>query len=121
MKEIADHTKKQKYTLCSCIEGINIVKMAILHRAIYRFKTIPNQIPMTFFTKLEQVIPNAYETSSVTQPCPTPCDPMCCSTPGFPVHHQLPELTQTHVHRVGDAIYRLLLLPSIFPSIRVLF
>ena len=32
------------------------------------------------------------------------CDPMDCSTPGFPVHHQLPELTQTHVHRVGDAI-----------------
>ena len=32
------------------------------------------------------------------------CDPMDCGTPGFPVHHQLPELTQTHVHRVGDAI-----------------
>ena len=35
---------------------------------------------------------------------PTPCNPMDCSTPGFPVHHQLPELTPTHVHRVGDAI-----------------
>ena len=34
----------------------------------------------------------------------TLCDPMDCSTPGFPVHHQLPELAQTHVHRVGDAI-----------------
>ena len=33
-----------------------------------------------------------------------PCDPMDCSTPGLPVHHQLPELAQTHVHRVGDAI-----------------
>ena len=32
------------------------------------------------------------------------CDPMDCSTPGFPVHHQLPEFTQTHVHRVSDAI-----------------
>ena len=32
------------------------------------------------------------------------CDPMNCSTPGLPVHHQLPELTQTHAHRVGDAI-----------------
>ena len=32
------------------------------------------------------------------------CDPMNCSTPGFPVHHQLPEFTQTHIHRVGDAI-----------------
>ena len=42
--------------------------------------------------------------SSVAQSCPALCDPMDCSTPSFPVHHQLPELTQTHVHRVGDAI-----------------
>ena len=42
--------------------------------------------------------------SSVAQSCLTPCDPMNCSTPGLPVHHQLPEFTQTHVHRVGDAI-----------------
>ena len=42
--------------------------------------------------------------SSVAQSCPTPCDPMNCSTPGLPVHHQLPEFTQTHVHRVSDAI-----------------
>ena len=44
--------------------------------------------------------------SSVTQSCPTLCDPMDCSTPGFPVHHQLPELTQTRVHHngVSDAI-----------------
>ena len=41
--------------------------------------------------------------SSVAQLCLTLCDPMAGSTPGFPVHHQLPELTQTHVHRVGDA------------------
>ena len=42
--------------------------------------------------------------SSVIQLCPTLCDPMDCSTPGFPVHHQLPELTQIHVHQVGDVI-----------------
>ena len=42
--------------------------------------------------------------SSVTQLCPTLCDPMNRSMPGLPVHHQLPEFTQTHVHRVGDAI-----------------
>ena len=42
--------------------------------------------------------------SSVTQLCLTLCDTMDFSTPGFPVHHQLPELAQTHVHRVGDAI-----------------
>ena len=41
---------------------------------------------------------------SVTQLCPTLCDPMDCSTPGFPVLHHLPELAQTHVHRVGDAV-----------------
>ena len=50
--------------------------------------------------------------------------PMNCSTPGFPVHHQLAELAQTHIHRVSDAIQPIhpchpLLLPSIFPSIRV--
>ena len=42
--------------------------------------------------------------SSVTQMCPTLCDPMNRSTPGLPVHHHLPEFTQTHVHRVNDAI-----------------
>ena len=42
--------------------------------------------------------------SSVAQSCPTLCDPMNRSMPGFPVHHQLPEFTQTHAHRVGDAI-----------------
>ena len=69
--------------------------------------------------------------SSVAQSCPTLCDPMNRSTPGLPVHHQLPEFTQTHVHRVGDAIQPvmpsshlilcrpLLLLPPIPPSIRV--
>ena len=47
---------------------------------------------------------------SVPQSCPTLCDPMHCSTPGFPVHHQLMELAQTHVHRVSDAINNLILL-----------
>ena len=61
---------------------------------------------------------------SVAQSCPTLCNPVDCSSPSFPVHHQLPELTQTHVHRVGDAIQHLILChpllpPSIFPSIRV--
>ena len=45
-----------------------------------------------------------HQFSSVAQLCPTLCDPMDCSTSGLPVHHQLPELTQTHVHWVSDAI-----------------
>ena len=47
---------------------------------------------------------NSVQFSSVAQSCPTLCDPMNRSTPGLPVHHQLPESTQTHVHRVSDAI-----------------
>ena len=45
-----------------------------------------------------------YHFSSVIQSCPTLCDPMDCSMPGFPVQHQIQELAQTHVHRVGDVI-----------------
>ena len=64
--------------------------------------------------------------SSVTQSCLTLCNPVDSSTPGFPVHYQLPELSQTQVHQVSDAIQpshprQALLRPSIFPSIRVFF
>ena len=65
--------------------------------------------------------------NSVAQLCLTLCNPMNCSTPGLPVHHKLPESTQTHVHRVGDAIQPShplsspLLLPPILSSIRVFF
>ena len=51
-----------------------------------------------------QIIILSVQFSSVTQSCPTLCDPMYCSTPGLPLHHQLPEFTQTHVHLVSDAI-----------------
>ena len=48
--------------------------------------------------------PTFLQFSSVTQSCLTLCNPMNCSTPGLPIHHQHPEFTQTHVHRVSDAI-----------------
>ena len=62
--------------------------------------------------------------SSVTQSCPTLCDPIDCSMPGFSVHHQLPEVAQNHVHPVSASPNQLilchpLLLPSIFSNIRV--
>ena len=47
---------------------------------------------------------SSFQFSSVAQLCPTLCDPMDCSMPGLPVHHQLPEFTQTHIHQVSDAI-----------------
>ena len=52
---------------------------------------------------LNQLLPLSLSVSSVAQ-CLTHCDPMDCSPPGFSVHHRFPELAQTHVHRVGDAI-----------------
>ena len=80
-----------------------------------------NQSPKPFlFAKLKR-----YQFSSVAQSCPTLWDPMNCSTLGLPVHHQLPEPTQTHVHWVADAIQpsHPLSSPSppasVFPSIRV--
>ena len=48
--------------------------------------------------------PKRFQVRSVAHSCPTLCEPMDCSIPGLPVHHQLLELTQTHVHLVGDAI-----------------
>ena len=71
------------------------------------------------------LICSMYQFSSVAQSFLTLCEPMDCSTPGFHAHHQLPGLSQTHVHRVDDTIHPshsllpLLLLPSIFPSITV--
>ena len=67
---------------------------------------------LTFFTKSTSTVKNevgkvlriSIQFSSVAQSCLTFCNPMDCSTPGFPVHHQLPDLAQTHVHWVGDAI-----------------
>ena len=99
-------------------------------------------------TEAERMLPNSFEVSilliptpgrrykngnyrpifiisSVAQSCLTLCNPRDCSTPGFPVHHQLLELAQTHVHLFSDAIQHfipcppLLLLPSVFPRIKV--
>ena len=60
--------------------------------------TITNRLIHYHSWKLQQF------SSVQSQSCPTLCDPTDCSMPGFPVHHQLPEFTQTHVHWVGDAI-----------------
>ena len=60
--------------------------------------------------------PNKVQFSSVSQLCWTLCHPMDCSTPGFPVHHQLPELAQTHVYWVSDTIQPSHPLSSPYPS-----
>ena len=87
------------------------------------FKAETGGVILPYNIILKNVI--SVQFSSVAQSCPTLCDPMNRSTSGLPVHHQLPEFTQTHVHQVSDAIQPShplsspLLLPPIPPSIRV--
>ena len=68
-----------------------------------------------FYLHLISVNYCSVQFSSVTQSCPTLCNPMNCSKPGLPDHHQLPESTQTHVHRISDAIQSSHPLSSPFP------
>ena len=80
----------------SCQPGMEPESSASATLAGGFFTTEPPGKPLTTL--------NSVQFSSVAQSCPTLCDPMNCSTPGLPVHHQLPKFTQTHVHRVSDAI-----------------
>ena len=66
--------------------------------------TLISPITMSGDTRYPLFFPLQSQFSSVAQTCPTLCDPMDCSTPGLPVHHQLPEFTKTHVHCICDAI-----------------
>ena len=84
-----------------CISIVTVEHSAIFHEPVQRWNGISNK-NSSLFKKM--VVACISQFSSVTQSCPTVCDPMNCSTPGLPVHHHLPEFTQTHVHRVNDAI-----------------
>ena len=75
-------------------------KVCSLHLCL--FCCLAYRVIVTIF--LNFIYMHSVQFSSVTQSCPTLCDPMNCSTPGLSVHHQLPEFIQTHVHWVGDAI-----------------
>ena len=97
-------------------------KASILRRSAFftvqlsqLYVTTGKTMAVTIWTMIHSVLCRGYFTPdstvfegfccySVAQSCPTLCDPMDCSRPGFPVHHQLPELAQTHVHWVSDTI-----------------
>ena len=68
---------------------------------IYAQQTCTHTSPKGIYQNVNGI---SVQFSSVAQSCPTLCDPMNRSTPGLPVHHQLQEFTQTHIHRVSDAI-----------------
>ena len=71
-------------------------------KVITNLDSIFNTRDITLLTKVRLI--SSVQFSPVTQSCPTLCDPMNRSTPGVPLHHQLPEFTQTYVHQVSDAI-----------------
>ena len=89
----------------------------IMHRGWY-FSREPHVIPWgdPDLSSWRQIIDMEVQFSSITQLCPTLCDPMDCRTPGLPVHHQLLEPAQTHVHWVRDAIQPFHPLSSPSPS-----
>ena len=98
------------------------ILLNILNKLLTLGTKIPAVILTSMFTLLHKVIwkecdhdkyvefscyplpSSCFIIRSVAQSCPTLCDSMSCRTPGLPVHHQLPDITQTHIHRVGDAI-----------------
>ena len=95
-KEVPDFTHFKVYSLRILFIVWNSV--TILQSRCRNFLHSQNFFMPTF------VLDPSVQFSSVAQLCPTLCNPMNRSTPGLPVHHQLPEFTQTHVHRVSDAI-----------------
>ena len=69
----------------------------------FRVTRLPPRLLGAVLSGLLEMLPTQLQFSPDAQSCPL-CDPVDCSTPGLPVHHQLPEFTQTHIHQVGDAI-----------------
>ena len=110
-------SKNSAFTLWKIFWGDHTFKAEEVWRLEKQTSLMPS-LPSSSFSAIFS------QFSSVTQSCLTLYDPMDWSTLGFPVHHQLLEPTQTHGHHAGEAIqsshpHPLLLLPSIFPSIRV--
>ena len=86
---------------------IYFVPCACMLNCVLLFVTpwvVARHVPLSMEFSRQEYWSGSVQFSSVAQSCPTLCDPMNHSTPGLPVHNQLPEFTQTYVHRVSDAI-----------------
>ena len=86
---------------CSLFQGIFWTQGWKLHLLRFLHRHV-DSLPLHHLGS--PLVTQSVQFSSVAQSCPTVCDPMNRSTPGLPVHHQLPEFTQTHVHQVGNDI-----------------
>ena len=107
-KEMATHSSALAWRIPGTAEPGGLPSMGS-HRVRHDWSGSAEAAALLMMRKMLSV-----ELISDAQSCPTLCDPMDCSAPGLPLHHQLPQLTQIHVHRVGDAIQpsHLLLYPS---------
>ena len=98
--------------ICIILLYIEYINKSILHLILAKRLRSDEYINKSIYLKYFISV----QFSSVALSCPTLCNTMDCSTPGFPVHHQLPEFTQPHVHHVSDAIRPSHPLSSPFPS-----
>ena len=100
-RSLLPHGKSQ-CGLWVCLQGL---ESAGSHTAMILVVRSPVEAWRSHVLEAKQYLQDQFSSvSSVAQSCPTHCDPMSHSTPGLPVHHQLPEFTQTYAHQVGDAI-----------------
>ena len=97
--DVVYHTDYLWILTNSCMPGINLTWSWYIILFMYCWIWFTNILLRIFASMFI-----GDQLNSVARSCPTLCDPMNRSMPGLPVHHQLPEFTQTHVHRVGDAI-----------------
>ena len=104
------HQASLSITNCQSLPKLMTIELVTISSSV-PFSSHPESVPASgsfpmsqFFASGGKVFLPTVQFSSVTQSCLTLCDPMDCSTPGLPVHHQLPEFTQTHVLWVSDAI-----------------
>ena len=99
---VHDYWKNHSFDYMDLCSQSDVSEFNILSRFVKAFLPRRKHLLISWLWSLTALI--SVQFSSVSQSCLTLCNPMHCSMPGFPVHHQLPELTQTHVHRVSDAI-----------------
>ena len=95
------------YSNRDIIDVLKIIKVFLSYLLYFIFTSLHSSIwrvSKSYLSHRLIKMPSSVQFSSVTQSCPTLCNPMKQSMPSLPVHHQLPEYTQTHVHLVGDAI-----------------
>ena len=103
---LQENSVESWFSLCAAFSSLLLldIETALISLDSQQCLFYSANLPGCAWVSLPGVNSGNSKSNSVTHSCLTLCDPMDCSMPDFPVHHQLPELTQTHVHRVGDAI-----------------